>query len=212
MTRNIRISALDSHPERTNYMDHGSLTKLRRLIERTGRYEPLVVRTQKASKARYEIINGYSRLQVLRAMGRKTAQCIVWKLNDDEARLCLATLNRLSGREVPERRAVLIEGLSVRHGSDELARLLPDGPKQLAKLCELASIDASPAPKEHAQSRTSTSPRQVMEFFVDQEQADKINLALDVISHSRKRGSARSETLGQLAAHFLERCPASRRP
>ncbi len=109
MLVDIPIDSLVPHPENSNYMPAGMLRKLRLHIERTGRYEPLTVRPHPTLEGRFELLNGHNRLRVLRAIGHQSARCVVWDVNDDQARLYLATLNRLAGSDVPERWAALVE-------------------------------------------------------------------------------------------------------
>ena len=52
-----------------------------------------------------------------------------------EARLYLATLNRLSGSEIPKRRAALLDNLLKTWDSEELTALLPDDNKQIDEKC-----------------------------------------------------------------------------
>ena len=100
----IAVESLVRHPENSNHMSAETLGKLRRHIERTGRYEPLTVRPHPREAGKFEVLNGHNRLRVLRAIGHKSARCVVWDVDDDQARLYLATLNRLAGSDIPERR------------------------------------------------------------------------------------------------------------
>ena len=107
----IPTGLLLEHPENSNFMNAETAQKLRRHIERTGRYEPLTVRPHPFEEGKFQVINGHNRLRVLRALNYQIAHCVVWDLDDDQTRLYLATLNRLSGSDIPERRAVLLENL-----------------------------------------------------------------------------------------------------
>ncbi len=109
--QDIATNLLEEHPENNNFMDADSLLKLRRHIEKTSRYEPLTVRPHPWKEGKYQVINGHNRLRVLRALDHSSTRCVVWNLDDHQARLYLATLNRLSGHDIPERRAVLLENL-----------------------------------------------------------------------------------------------------
>lgn len=87
------------------------LRKLRSHLGRSGRYEPLVVRPHPELPGRFQLLNGHHRLRVLKELGHNSVRCLVWDVDDDQARLYLATLNRLAGHDIPERRATLIENL-----------------------------------------------------------------------------------------------------
>ena len=104
MIQEIDTSLLLPHPENSNHMDADTMRKLRRHIERTGKYEPLAVRPHPSEEGKFQVINGHNRLRVLRAIGHRKAACVVWDVNDAQARLYLATLNRLSGEDTSQGR------------------------------------------------------------------------------------------------------------
>jgi len=85
-------------------------------IERTGRYEPLVVRRCAGGgrKRGFEVIHGHGRLRVLRELGHRRVACIVWRMTDVEALFYLATLNKVRGREVARRRVGLLREIARR--------------------------------------------------------------------------------------------------
>lgn len=204
MTRNIPLTALNPHPENSNQMDAETFKKLRRFIERTGRYEPLIVRAQKGGRRKFQIINGHNRLRVLQAIGHPTAKCVVWDTDDDQTRLYLATLNRLSGDEVPERRAILLTGLLEAYDSDELVDLLPDSKEQLDKLQELLRIDDSDISVLPECDKEILPIQVIMDFHFQQAEADEVNLALDAIIHAREESLSCSQALLELARFYLE--------
>ena len=202
MVKDIDLTLIRPHPENCNRMDAETLTKLRRHIERTGRYEPLVVRPHPSEPGRFQILNGHHRLQVLKALGHGSAKCVVWDVNDEQARLYLATLNRLSGEDIPERRALLVGFLLESFDLEELVGLLPEDGDQLAELERLARVepaDLVPAPED---GKDGTS-RVILEFFLDSEGAKKVNLALDLISHRCPETGDRSDALIHLARCYL---------
>jgi hypothetical protein len=129
--KDIPVELLVAHPENGNFMSIETTKKLRRHIERAGRYEPLTVRPHPGEDGKYQVINGHNRLRILRALNHKTAHCIVWNIDDNQTRLYLATLNRLLGSDVPERRATLLENLFGAFDNDELSTLLPENSEQL---------------------------------------------------------------------------------
>jgi hypothetical protein len=210
MIKEIPLNALVPHPENTNHMNSNMLKKLRRLMERTGRYEPLTVRPAPLEKEKYQVINGHNRLRVLRALGHRAALCMVWDTDDEQTQLYLATLNRLGGKDIPERRAILIETLLEKLPTDELARLLPDRKNQIEKLQELACIELDDSetnqPEDH-----SDEPKDfvVLEFTLEQTQADEINLALDLAVHSADSKLSRSHALMEIARSYLNQRKAS---
>lgn len=121
-------------------MNEETREKLLKHIKRTGIYEPLTVRPHPDEQGKFQIINGHNRLRVLQTLGRKTVLCAICNVDDDEARLYLATLNRLSGNDIPERRAMLLEKLLTTFDVDELAGLVPDGRNQLEELRRISQV------------------------------------------------------------------------
>ena len=122
----VSIDLLVAHPESCNFMAVDSLRKLRMHIERTGRYEPILVRPHPLKKSWFEIINGHNRVRVLRALHHLKVRCVVWRVDDEQTRLYMATLNRLSGIDIPERRAVLMERLLSVIDVQQLASMVPE--------------------------------------------------------------------------------------
>jgi ParB family chromosome partitioning protein len=82
MTQRIAIDLLVPHPQNCNRMDEGTLRKLRRHMERTGRYEPLTVRPHPQEDGKYQVLNGHHRLRVLRALNYEEVLCTVWDMDD----------------------------------------------------------------------------------------------------------------------------------
>lgn len=203
MVTNIDVTRILPHPENSNRMDAETLTKLRRHVERTGRYEPLIVRPHPAQPEHFQLINGHHRLQVLKALGHNNATCIVWDVSDEQARLYLATLNSLSGEDIPERRALLIGSLLESHDLEELLSLLPEDKDQLAELERLAKVEEADMAPALRHNREDT-PTVILEFFLNMEGAKKVNLALELIFQRFPETAARSDALIQLANSYLE--------
>jgi len=57
--QSIPLSKLVDHPDNPNHMSSSTFAKLVRNIERTGRYEPIVVRPLDRRKKSFQIINGH---------------------------------------------------------------------------------------------------------------------------------------------------------
>ena len=151
--QDIPVELLVAHPESSNFMNAETIKKLRRHIERTGRYEPLTVRPHPTEDGKFQVINGHNRLRVLRALNHKMAHCVVWNIDDNQTRLYLATLNRLSGSDVPELRAMLLENLFTAFDNDELSSLLPDSEKQIDELIPNCIQDSRIMWRMHRQGR-----------------------------------------------------------
>lgn len=202
MIKEIDISRILPHPENSNRMDSETLSKLRRHIEGAGRYEPITVRPHPAERDKFQVINGQHRLQVLKALGQTTAKCVIWEVDDDQTRLYLATLNRLSGEDVPERRVLLIGSLLESFEVNNLADLLPESHDQLAELERLARIDPDELVSRPA-DETEGRPQVILEFFLNWDSAREVNLVLDIIAHRHPDLGGRSDALTHLARSYL---------
>ena len=110
-TKLIPIGDLVAHPLNSNVMPDDLRAKLKAHIKRTGRYPFLVIRPHPEEPGKYQVLDGHHRVEVLRTLGHTTVRCDVWNVDDREARLILATLNRLQGQDAPIKRAQLIHEL-----------------------------------------------------------------------------------------------------
>ena len=204
MLQEINVSALLPHPMNSNRMDDESLAKLSRHIERTGTYEPLTVRPHPTEQGSFQIINGHHRLRVLRSLGHGTVKCTVWDVDDAQTRLYLATLNRLAGQDVPERRAVLLDSLFEGFEVDELADLVPESSAELERLLESAAADID-IPMDLALPAEIANPTTVtLEFMLDREQADLVNRALDCSLAAAGGDWSRSEALVDVCRWYAD--------
>ncbi len=214
----IPLEALQPHPENSNRMPPHLMEKLKAHIERTGLYEPLVVRPMGHDAAggdlkseisdlrcRYQILNGHHRAEVLRGLGHTRARCDVWEVDDDEARLLLATLNRLEGRDDPSARARLVARLAKGRTAEELARLLPEPPDAVERLLRLAQPPPEPLTPE------AMAPiARPMTFFLADEQYALIREALREVTRDAGEPQPaatrpkRADALERLALWYLE--------
>jgi hypothetical protein len=120
----IPLDQLSPHPHNSNAMPRELFEKLVAHIEQSNRYPPIIVRPHEGG---YQILDGHHRVEALRQLGRTTtAACEVWDVDEDEALLLLATLNRLEGRDDPKKRAALIQHLHDRLNIEQLAARLPE--------------------------------------------------------------------------------------
>jgi ParB-like chromosome segregation protein Spo0J len=209
-SQDIPIDCLVPHPENSNHMTAEMLRRLQRHIERTGKYEPLTVRPHPSAGGKYEVLNGHNRLRVLRAIGHESARCVVWDVDDDQARLYLATLNRLAGSDVPERRAALLEGLLGTFDIAELSVLLPDDRCQLEELERLSRLEPEDLVAAGAPDKHESHLPVIFDFVLEEAEAKEVNLALDMIRASTEEEISGSQALVRLARFYLVRCRPSR--
>lgn len=135
----IAIENLVPHPDNPNRMSKKKFAKLVHNIERTGRYEPLVVRPCPEETGVFQIINGHSRWRALSQLGDKTIDAVVWHIDDEDTNILLATLNRLGGSDVLEKKLALMDRLTQHKPSSDLAKRLPHTAKQIHRLAQLNS-------------------------------------------------------------------------
>jgi len=87
------------------------------------------------NRGRFQIINGYHRWQALRQLGYRRADVIVWDVDDHQADLLLATLNRLVGSDELSRKISLLKKLSKKNERTRAVETHPPdaGPDQKAR-------------------------------------------------------------------------------
>jgi hypothetical protein len=237
----IPLDHLEPHPENSNRMPPRLLEKLKAHIQRTGLYEPLVVRplqcgtrsaecganengnngaaepaaqespssiphsarslpaTAGTPPLHYQILNGHHRAAVLRQLGHTHARCDVWEVDDAEARVLLATLNRLEGRDDPGARAQLVARLAEGRSAEELARLLPEPAEAVERLLALAKPPPAPLAPEAVEV-----PARPMTFFLTDEQHEVVGQALREAAAPAAPKCSRAEALERLALWYLE--------
>ncbi|MGB0768001.1 MAG: ParB/RepB/Spo0J family partition protein [Phycisphaeraceae bacterium] len=124
-------------------MPKALLDKLANEIERTGLYPPVIVRP---IGERYQILDGHHRAVVLERLGHTAVHAVVWPVDDEQALVMLASLNRMRGEDDPRKRAALLAKLCVSMDAGELAKRLPEDVGRVNKLLELHHA-APPSPK-----------------------------------------------------------------
>jgi len=196
--QSINLDKLVPHPDNPNIMSRANFDKLVRNIERSGRYEPLVVRPCPQRDGFYQIINGFHRWQVLKQLGYKTADVVVWDIDDNEADILLATLNRLSGKDSIGKKLALLKRLNKQLAARELAKLLPQTAKQIERLTnlKLPSAPATPA-------NCFANP---LVFFVNDTQQQIIERALSLATRNQNektKAAKRAAALTAIAQQFL---------
>jgi ParB-like chromosome segregation protein Spo0J len=222
MTNEIKLIAIDKlipHPDNPNRMSKANFDKLVRNIERSGRYEPLVVRPcpdargtrddgrvsanprpESQCTSVFQIINGFHRLQALKQLGYKTADVVVWDIDDHEADILLATLNRLGGKDILEEKLALLRRLSSKLQPRELAKLLPQTAKQIDRLTNL-KLPAAPA------TLAANHFANPLVFFVNDTQQQIIEQALSLAKlqqNEKTKAAKRAAALTAIARQFLD--------
>ncbi|NIA07874.1 MAG: ParB N-terminal domain-containing protein [Actinobacteria bacterium] len=151
----VSADELISHPDNANVMSAEFLEKLKGHIARSGRYPALIVRSLGNSQlhpdqqGKLQVLDGHHRLNVLKELSYRKVRVDNWgDLSDAQAKLLVATLNRLQGQDDPDKRAQLLGGLQqdLELSSSQLTELLPESQAELDKLLEL---NAPPAELAH---------------------------------------------------------------
>jgi ParB-like chromosome segregation protein Spo0J len=180
--QSIALNKLVPHPDNPNRMSKANFAKLVRNIKRTGRYEPLIVRpfrppvTPSAAEGSdcFQIINGHHRAEALAQLGYETADVVVWDVDDGEVDILLATLNRLGGSDILDKKLALLKRLNARMQTNDLAKLLPQTAKQIERLTNLTDSLRRASSVEH-QAASFANP---LVFFLDDEQSAIVEDAL----------------------------------
>ena len=200
--RHISLDKLVPHPGNPNRMSRANFGKLVRNIERTGRYEPLVVRPCPGRRGFFQIINGHHRCEALRQLGHEIAEAVVWNVDDEQTDILLATLNRLQGRDTLDKKLALLQRLSVTMGVRKLAKLLPQTRGQLDRL-----VSAKPLARGiSGKPGVFAIP---MVFFVDRTQEhtieEAISRAATDLPDGQTRAARRATALTHIVRFFLDR-------
>jgi len=202
----VPLADLLPNPWNANVMSEELQAKLTAHIKRTGRYPHLIVRPHPEQPGKYQVLDGHHRLAILRELGHGQARCDVWRVDDREARLLLATLNRLEGQDVPVRRAALIHELLGEMSLDDLAGLLPETDRQLEDLHALLEFPAEEIAAlldEQAEEEEKVLPR-VISFVVTADQEQVIEQAVELASDGTPGRDRKARGLTNLARRFME--------
>ena len=203
--RQIPIDRLRAHPLNSNVMPEDLREKLKAHIRSSGRYPFVVVRPHTSEPDVFEILDGHHRVEVLRELGHTDVRCDVWNVDDQEAKLLLATLNRLQGQDSPIRRAQLLHELLGELPLSDLAGLLPETDKQIEELQALLQFpadDIAALLAEQAKEEEKVLPR-VITFVVTPEQEETIERAVELASDGTPGRDRKAKGLFNLAQTYL---------
>lgn len=201
MIESIGLARLVAHPDNANVMSRAVFNKLVRNIERSGRYEPLVVRRHPKRDGWFEIINGHHRYKALERLGYDKADCVVWDVDDEQAGVLLATLNRLGGSDSLGGKVALLKRLNRKMSFGELGKLLPQTAGQLERLANLKK----PAIPKRAEVKVFAHP---LVFFVSESQRRTIEEALSLAFEAGEkltRAAKNAAGLTRMAGSFIDR-------
>ena len=199
--KRIPLGRLVPHPGCPNRMSQATFAKLVRHLERTGRYEPLVVRPCPGRRGFFQIIHGHQRCAALRTLGHETAEAVIWNVDDEQTDLLLATLNRLGGRDTLDKKVALLRRLSAALTPRRLAQLLPQTRRQLERLVNAEG----PARRLSRPGRVFATP---IVFFAEEAQERLVAQALAQaavgLPAGLTRAARRTAAVARLARSFLD--------
>ncbi|MBU1698980.1 MAG: ParB/RepB/Spo0J family partition protein [Candidatus Eisenbacteria bacterium] len=204
--RMVPLDDLVPHPLNSNVMSEDMREKLKAHIKRTGRYPYLIVRPHPDQIGKYQVLDGHHRIDVLRELGHSEARCDIWEVDDREANLLLATLNRLEGQDVPVRRAQLLHELLGSMSVDDLAGLVPETDRQIEELHALLEFPADEIAElldEQAEQEEKVLPR-VLTFVVTPDQEQTIEEAVELASDGTPGRDRKARGLTNLAKSYIE--------
>ena len=213
----IPIDKLTAHPGSPNRMSKRNFARLVRNIERTGLYEPLVVRPCPSGNCHscesrnpdagghtkhdcFQIINGHNRWLALRQLGCQTADAVIWDVDDAEADVLLCALNRLKGSDVLKKKITLLKRLNCNMNARELARLLPFTRSQIEKLKNL-KVPSAPA---EVSAKSFAAP---MVFFLNDAQQQIVAKALASVQETQNektKAAGNAAALAYIAQRFFK--------
>jgi ParB/RepB/Spo0J family partition protein len=204
----LPLAHFESDPRNANVCDRDTLEKLQRNIARTGLCPPLIVRPHPNKPERYILIDGHHRKIVLERLGWESAPCQIWPVSDQEARIALATLNRLRGTDDIRKRASLIDSLIREIPAIDLSHLLPESETEIADLLFILKLDdAALKTALEAQRQAELEALPVpLTFLVSPENARLIEDALEpylAIDSQAERKMNRGQALATLCDEFL---------
>lgn len=203
----VPVGKLVPHPANANVMPEEMRRKLAAHIKQSGRYPAVIVRPHPTQEGVYQILDGHHRVDVLRELGYAEVRCDVWGVTDREAKILLATLNRLEGQDMPLKRAQLIHELLGEMRLDDLAGLLPEDQRQIEDLHSLLEFPADEVAElleEQAEEEEKVLPR-VLTFVVTPEQEQTIERAVEMASDGTPGRDRRAKGLINLSQEYLEK-------
>ena len=201
MIQSIALDKLVAHPDNPNQMSRANFTKLVRNIERSGLYEPIIVRPHPVQKDSFEIINGHHRYMALSKLGFKMADCVVWQVDDEQTDILLSTLNRLCGTDKIDKKLAVLKRLNEKLAAKQLSKLLPQTAKQIERLISLNR------PRMSVKTMSNQLPVPLV-FFVDDSQKQVIESAIskaDGSADKTTKVAKRAKALTNIAQNFLKK-------
>jgi hypothetical protein len=140
-------------------------------IKATGRYPAGIVRPKKGTD-RFEILDGWHRKQIVTELGHDVFKCEIWDVDDKQAKLLLATLNRLKGTDDTKKRAKLLTDLYDEFNQDKtILNFIPESERSLDSMLDSIKTDLGTFDEEMERGMVE---QKLMQAGVDTELAQQI--------------------------------------
>jgi hypothetical protein len=137
----------------------------------------------------------------LKQLGYETCDCVVWDIDDDEALLLLATLNRLCGQDTLEKKTALLEKLNRKLSVNELSKLLPNTKTQIQRLLDLQKNKTQIQITEQDINNIAYP----MVFFLNAEQKTTVEKALSLLSvEAPNKARRNAQAITNISKYFIE--------
>lgn len=163
--KKIQTKKLHADPTNPNVCPPEEMAKLKANIEETGFYYPVLVYPHPEIAEEYQILDGHHRVMVLKERGDEKVNCLVAEaMERQEARVLLASLNRLRGEDNPIKRAELLTELTQWYPPEQLEKFLPESQAMMADLFLLMQEYEAEAEK-HRKNLAKDLDRDLPEIF-----------------------------------------------
>lgn len=206
LSKKIPVQKIKQNLLNPNELSPDNYNKLKENIERTGQYPSLIVLQQKDE---YLLLDGHGRLQVLKDLNHQEVWCEIWQLDDADANLLLATLNRLRGTDDVQKRARLIGELYHDFEGDKefLSRLLPESEQALKSLLKMSSSQMEETMDSIEDQRGLVEEQ--LKQIVDPEEAEKMAKSFKNVDDGQPKLTFTFDDLGSyaVAVKFFGRKP-----
>lgn len=167
----IPLDKIDPSPFNSNEMTEAVYDKVKENIKRSGMYPAGIVRPKHGTD-RFEFLDGWHRSRIVKELGHKTFKCEVWDIDDIQAKLLLATLNRLKGTDDTKKRARLLADLYEEFDQDvDILNLIPESQRAFESL--LSTVQEENV-KFDAETERGLVEEQLIQAGVDNETAEQM--------------------------------------
>jgi len=127
----LKINEITTSELNPNLMENFKLEKLKQLIKEEGNYPPLIVNKR---DGKYRLIDGHQRLRVLTELKYEEIKVDIWEVPEEQELMLLATLNKLRGTTLKDKKEQLYKELEKKIGRNKIKELSPESEEYLDDL------------------------------------------------------------------------------